>query len=65
MKHKYAAKIHFQDGETLVNSGDDVEELINWINNQAEASFDEVNGEILDIKTQQIVKHIQYIPPEE
>lgn len=64
MKHKYTAKVYLEDGEIILNSGDDVEELTAWMNTQAEASFDEINGEIIDNMTQQIVKHFQYTPPE-
>lgn len=64
MKHKYTAKIYLDDGEAIFTSGNDIEELIAWLNSQAEASFGELNGEIIDNATQEVVKHFQYVPPE-
>lgn len=65
MKHRYTAKISFEDGESLFNNGDDVEELISWMKSQAEASFGQTNGEVIDNHTQKVIKSFQYTPPEE
>lgn len=65
MKHKYTAKIYFDDGEMILSSGDDIEELMMWMNNQAEASFGEIKGEIIDNMTHQIVKQFEFTPPPE
>lgn len=60
MKHKYTAKVYVSDDEIIETSGDNVEELILWMNSQAEASFSEIKGDIIDNKTHQIVKSVQY-----
>ena len=60
MKHKYAAKVYLQDGEILTNTGDDVDELIIWMQDHTESSYDLIKGEIIETATQQIVKHFQY-----
>lgn len=59
MKHKYIAKVYVDD-EIVETSGDNVEELIVWMNGQAESSFNEIKGDIIDNKTHQIIKSIQY-----
>lgn len=64
MKHRYTAKVYFEDGESMLNTGDDIEELIIWMNSQAEANFGQTNGEIIDNHTQHVVKGFQYNPPE-
>ncbi len=64
MKHRYTAKIIFEDGESLLNSANDVEELIVWLNNQAESSFGQSNSNIIDNQTQQVIKNFQYNLPE-
>lgn len=64
MKHRYTAKILFVDGESLLNSADDIEELIMWMKSQTESSFGQTNGEIIDNQTQKVVKKFEYNPPE-
>lgn len=64
MLNKYTAKVHFSDGEVIESSGDNLEQLQAWIYTQGEVSSDEVKGEILDNKTHQIIKKIQYTPNE-
>lgn len=60
MKHKYTAKVYISDDEIVETSGDNVEELILWMNSQAEASFNDITGDIVDNKTHQIIKSVQY-----
>lgn len=64
MKHRYTAKIYLENGEILINSGDNVEELTAWINAEVESNFDEVKGEVIDNNTETVVKSIQYSSPE-
>ncbi|GEM_PF-1070193 len=63
MKYTYTAKIYLEDGEVILHSGNNVEELMVWMHGQAEASFGDMNGEIIDNKTHHVVKHFQYTPP--
>lgn len=62
MKHKYTAKVYFEDGETIKNHGDNIEKLIVWMQNQAREHFSDINGEIIDNKLHRIIKNIQYSP---
>lgn len=64
MKHTYTAKVTFEDGEVIYLSGDDVEKLLGWIQEQADSSFGETRGEIIDNTSQKVVKHFAYTPPE-
>lgn len=63
MKHKYTAKLYLEDGEVILNTADDIEELIEWMNEQTEESLDDVKGEIIDNATQQVVKNFPDNPP--
>lgn len=65
MKHKYIAKVYFENGEILENFGDNIEELTTWVSDQAEASFVDIKGEIFDTHSHKIVKTIQCSPPNE
>lgn len=66
MKHKYVAKIYFNDGQIIENSGgDNLEELIAWMSDQAESAFSDLKGEIFDNHTHNIVKCMNYSPPNE
>lgn len=58
MKHRYIAKVYFEDGQMLENSGDNLEELTSWVSNQQEAAFDDIKGEIFDTHLHKIVKTI-------
>lgn len=65
MKHRYIAKVYFEDGQILENTSNDLEELTKWMSDQAEATFNDIKGEILDIHSNRVVKSIQYSPPNE
>ena len=60
MKHIYTAEIYFEDGEIMINTADDIEELVIWINNQAESTFGQTKAKIIDNHTQHIVKVLQF-----
>lgn len=62
MKHKYTAKIYFEDGNTIKQHGDKIEKLIAWMHSQSRERFIDINGEIIDNKTHRIIKNIQYSP---
>lgn len=65
MDHKYMAKIFLEDDEIIINEGDTIEELLVWMQDQAEVSFYQVKGEIIDNATHKVVKEFQYSPPDE
>lgn len=62
MKHKYTAKIYFENDEVAENSADDIQQLITWMHNEAKTRSSDINGEIFDNTTHRIVKNIQYNP---
>lgn len=65
MKHRYIAKVYFEDGQMLENFGDNLEELTLWVSNQQEAAFGDITGEIFDTHSHKIIKTIQCTPPKE
>lgn len=65
MKHRYMAKIYFEDGQIIENSGNNLEQLMTWMTDQAEATFSDIKGEVFDNHTHSIIKTIQYSPPNE
>jgi len=38
-EHRDTAKVSFEDDENMLNSADDIEELISWMNSQSEENF--------------------------
>lgn len=65
MKHRYTAKLYFEDGRVIENTSNDIDELTKWITDQAEATFSDVKGEIFDNHLHCIAKTIQFSPPDE
>ena len=65
MKHQYTAKMYLDDDEVIENSGDDLEQLSVWMDEQAESAFSTIKGEILDNKTHEVIKRFEFNPPEE
>lgn len=65
MKHRYTAKVYFEDGQLIENTGDNLEQLTTWMSEQAEAAFSDIKGEIIDNQTHFVVQNIQYSPPSE
>lgn len=65
MKHRYTAKIYFEDGQLLENVSDDLKQLTKWIFDQVEASYNDVTAEIFDNRAHRIIRSIQYSPPTE
>lgn len=64
MAHRYTAKIYFDDDEVAHQSGDDIEELYNWMLMKAQGKFGNLNGEIIDNKTGKVVKGFRKSPPD-
>lgn len=64
MDYKYTAKLNLEDEGVLVNEGNDIEELMMWMYEQAEVSSHNANirGEVMDNATQSIVKNFHYNP---
>ncbi len=63
MKHRYTAKVYFEDGLIKESKGDNIEKLIKWMSDRADASFSDIKGEIFDNHAHHIVRSIQYSPP--
>ncbi len=64
MKDKYTAKIYFENDEIAHNSGDDVDELYTWMLTQAQGKFGSIHGEIIDNKTNKVIKRFRKSPPD-
>lgn len=62
--HKYTAKIYFDADEVAHESGDDIDELYNWMLMRAEGKFGNFNGEIINNKTGKPVKSFRKSPPD-
>lgn len=57
LKHTYIAKLYLGNDKVLDNAGDDLEQLYVWmLSLAADESSDDIHGEIIDNKTQEIVR---------
>lgn len=64
MAAKYTATIYFDEGEVAHESGNDVDELYNWMLVTTQGKFGNFNGDIKDNQTQEIVKSFRKAPPD-
>jgi hypothetical protein len=64
MSYKYSAKIYVDDSEIEHNSGDDLDKLYTWLLTVAQGKFGDVSGEVIDNKTQKVVKKFRKSPPD-
>lgn len=64
MPFRYIAKIYFDNDEIDHESGNDIEELYNWMLLKAQGKFGNFNGEIIDNKTGKVVKAFRKAPPD-
>lgn len=64
MALKYTAKIYFDEGEVAHESGNDIDELHNWMLTKAQGKFGNFNGEIIENKTGKVVKAFRKAPPD-
>ena len=64
MAFHYTAKIYFDKDEIVHESGDDVDELYNWMLIKTQSKFGNYSGEIIDNKTKKIVKRFRKSPPD-
>ena len=60
MKHRYLAKVYLDEDEIVENTSDTVDQLIDWINKQAESGPGVISGEIIDSKTHHVVKKFKF-----
>ncbi len=65
MKHKYTAKVYLEDEEMIENTGNDLDQLKIWMQGQAEATYSEIRGEIIDNNTHKVIDSMEYSPPED
>lgn len=64
MAFRYTAKIYVDKDEVAHESGNDIDELYNWMLTKAQGKFGNFNGEIIDNKTQKVVKRFRKAPPD-
>jgi len=64
MTFRYTAKIYFDEGEIMHESGDDADELYNWMLLKTQGKFGNFNGEVIDNKTKKVVKSFCKSPPD-
>lgn len=64
MSFRYIAKIYVDDSEVEHESGDNIDELYNWMLMKTQGKFGNLHGEIIDNKTGKIVKSFRKAPPD-
>ncbi len=64
MAFRYTAKIYIDKDEITHESGDDADELYNWMLVKAQGKFENFSGEVIDNKTGKVVKCFRKSPPD-
>lgn len=64
MPHRFTATIYFDADEIAHESGDDIDELYNWMLIKAQGKFGNLSGEIVNNKTHKVVKSFRKAPPD-
>lgn len=64
MALRYTAKIYFDKEAVAHESGDDVDELYNWMLIKTQGMFGNFHGEIVENKTGKVVKAFRKSPPD-
>ncbi len=64
MQARYSAKLYFDDELIKQKEGNDVAELQIWLIAEAESKMGNLNGKIIDNKTNEVVKCIQHAAPD-
>ena len=64
MPFRYIAKLYIDKDEIDHESGDDLDELYNWMLVKAQGKFGNLSGEITDTKTHKVVKAFRKSPPD-
>jgi hypothetical protein len=62
MNPKYTAILYIEsgDGEFLESSGNNLEQLLEWMNKAAKESLANAKGEVFNHREQRIVERIEY-----
>lgn len=61
---KYTAKIYLGSDEVMHNTGNDVDELYEWMLVQAQGKFGDIHGELIENKTSKVVRRFRKSPPD-
>lgn len=64
MAFRYTAKIYVDKDEVAHESGDDADELYNWMLIKAQGKFGNLHGEITDNKSGKIIRSFRKAPPD-
>jgi len=64
MQTRYTAKFYLGNKLILEQSSDHVDELYHWLLSTAQGKLGDIKGEIIDNKTQEIIKRLKKIPAE-
>jgi len=64
MAFRYTATIYVDKDEVAHESGDDVDELYNWMLLTAQGKFGNLSGEITDNKTHKVIRRFRKAPPD-
>lgn len=64
MSFRYTAKIYFDNNEVTHESGDDADQLYNWMLVKAQGKFGNLHGEVIDNKTKEVVRTFRKAPPD-
>jgi hypothetical protein len=61
---KFTAKVYLGNDEVTHNSGDDADELYDWMLAQSQGKFGDLHGELIDNKTNKVVRRFRKSPPD-
>lgn len=64
MACRYTARIYIDTTEVEKESGDNLDELYNWMLVKAQGKFGNLHGEVVDNKTGDVVKSFRKAPPD-
>lgn len=64
MPFRYSAIIYFDDDEVAKESGDNIDDLYNWMLIKTQGKFGNFHGEIVDSKTNKVIKSFRKAPPD-
>lgn len=61
---RYTAKIYMDDEVLMEESGEDLDELYNWMMLKAHGKFGNISGEIIDNQSKKVVRSFRKSPPD-
>jgi hypothetical protein len=64
MQARYSAKLYFDADLIKQQDGNDVAKLQIWLIAQAEGKMGNLNGKIIDNKTNKVIKCVQHAAPD-